>query len=355
MSDKFFKKTGKTIFLLIVANIFALYLISSVPILFETISADEPEFWMISPPVSKNAVINNPDNQSMIKTRVHYNFYTMQKRDDSNISKLSEDLRGINYCLWGSLIFSIVAFIGLILYSTQKYQKKALIIMSVGILVILFTILNLYLQWSFINNINYFDNVDFSAIWKQGSNLNYIYLIFFVGIISFFGSLSYFGRVGYRFLNQRREIKKKGAYEQLVNKNDEVVSESRVDDKDAKPFFDDSDDKKSDVVHSSDVNKKVDLGEEEITDESEYKKNVQRESFFDEDEKREKKMEPQNTEEKNVKSDDFESELEDKENVSYKEVKIRCPKCKHVFKVKKNVGGVTKMYCPQCGQKGVLK
>jgi hypothetical protein len=355
MIDKFFKKTGKTIFLLMVANIFALFLISSVPIFYETISADDPDFWMISPPVAKNAVINNPDNQSMIKIRVHYNFYTMQKRDDSNISKLSEDLRGINYCLWCGLIFSVVAFVGLILYSTQKYQKKALILMSIGFIVIVFASLNLFLEWSFINTVNSYDDISFSAIWEQGLNLNYFYLIFFVGMISFFGSLSYFGRVGYRFLNQRRETKKKEAYEQLVNKKDEIPSKSRVDEKAGRPFFGDSSQKKSDVVPVSNISKKMELEKNSGTDVSLDEKKVERESFFDEREKKDENIKPQRTEEKTVESDVFESKSAEEENVSYKEVKIRCPKCKHVFKVKKKIDGVTKMYCPQCGQKGVLK
>jgi ribosomal protein S27E len=47
---------------------------------------------------------------------------------------------------------------------------------------------------------------------------------------------------------------------------------------------------------------------------------------------------------------------QDKEkNVIAKKFNVRCPGCKHVFIVEKNIEGVTNIKCPKCGKKGVIK
>lgn len=380
MTDKFFKKTGKIIFLLLVSHIFILYFFSTTPILYETISADNPEFWIISPRASKSAVksavINNYSNQSLIKTRVHYNYHTMQKRDNSVINNIYLELQTIKYTIWGGLIFVIISFIGLTLHSTEKYQKKSIILMYISFVIIIFSGFSFYKQWFFIKTVEVTSNVDLSTIWDSIFNIYYFQIILFTGFISVLGSVIYIGRISFRVINQSRDIRKKEALDKIVLGSSNVEKKPYLEDvKYEKPFFEPEKKEKikepfhqktsfgsnnyNNNIEEIDFEKKIHSSNDLGLDEK--KELDSKEDFFNENNKKEEQKKVDGDDSKNIenstneKTDIFSSENQIDQADSFKEVKIRCPKCKHVFKIKKKINGVTNMYCPQCGQKGVLR
>lgn len=369
MDKKTFKKTSKIIFLIIVAQIVLVFAISLMPFFYETISADNPEFWLVSPPISKAEALNNPSNQSLIKTRIHYNFFTMQKRDDENIQKISGDLKEISYLIWGSLILGTISFIGFILFSTEKFPERSFLIMSIGSGIIFLSVFSLYKQFMFIDTVNSIKSVDLSAIWKPNSNLYYIYILFLASIVTVFGSVVYTGRIGMIFYNRRKEFKKNQALKRMLSKDESPDEGStRIKREEGKPFFGDSKvdeknlekNKVDEIIEENDIVLDKDSeyhGEKNLEKKTDNAEIDERESFFGENGDNVQVGQKDVFDESKSKesNDAFDSEYSEEKAVSYKEVRVRCPKCKHVFKIKKKIGEPTHMFCPQCGQKGVLK
>ena len=167
MNLPFVKRGRKITGLIVVSSIIGLSLISLLP-------------WI--------TVTETPSTDETIT--VYHNFATMEKSDNEQIKNIVKDLGLISNCFWLVIIFGLLSFVGMIIYTSGKYSSLAQIIMLIGCATILFSILVVFVNWNLISNIENMEAISTPLIFKSVP-IMYAHLPLIMGIISLMGAILY--------------------------------------------------------------------------------------------------------------------------------------------------------------------
>lgn len=167
MNLPFVKRGRKITCLIVVSSIIGLSLMSLLP-------------WI--------SVTETPSADETIT--VYHNFATMEKSDDEQIKDIVKDLGLISNCFWLVIIFGLLSFVGIIIYTSKKYSSLAQIIMLIGCATIIFSVLAVFVNWNLINNIENMEAISTPLIFKFGP-IMYAHLPLIMGVISLIGAILY--------------------------------------------------------------------------------------------------------------------------------------------------------------------
>ena len=336
-----------------------------------------------------------------------YNLALMEK-NNGQIGSLSKNLQRITIFFWAVAILSILSFIGIIIHLSKKFLTLGKIFLLIGCGTAIFSILSVIYLLMFIKDVNGLGSISLATMGPLP--VKYIYIPLLTGIISLgcsgvysvfivISAVKYFKTADLRKKpkEKSKKISKKGENKEekkaFVAKTASIKSSKKQDeiedwlkneidqvketkDEIVKPVEEpEKEEVPLDVEPSTEVTvEEPDKEQEHIEIEKEEGKNPFNTPFS--------KKEPLITdEEKPVGSSDekstmspFESALSSAiekrqktknktegkvqetskpEKVQTKELTVRCPQCKNIFKVKKE--GKTTIKCPHCGKEGVAK
>ena len=308
-----------------------------------------------------------------------YNLARMEKLGNSQIIlDLTGDLELIMIFLWIVTIFSIVSFIGIILYVSEKYSFLAKLLMLLGCSNMIFNVIAIFLLRNWTINIENISGFSLSLI--ASTPIAYINLSMLIIIISFIISIFYTCFVAYFFIKRipvllkqkkksEEQIDKKPTTDELYKREKHRITRDtetlekptpskqikRFEKPSASAFI--SEDKKETVEEPEKISTpkppfKIDKpsSEEETTetpqsetlDQSETGEMPTSSAFEDALSSAIKKRQP-----------DIPKKEEDKQPEKEK-ITVKCPECENVFTVEKT-GDVLKIKCPRCGKEGVTK
>lgn len=122
-------------------------------------------------------ILKNPDNL------VYYNIESMQYSPNIDIQNLYKDVNLINYLIGITIIFTFIAFFGVIINISKIYKKISYLFLSVGCLSIIFSTISSYLYISFILKVSNYTNILLAYIIVEPIKYSYIILIMLMVII----------------------------------------------------------------------------------------------------------------------------------------------------------------------------
>lgn len=358
MNSVFVKRSRKIACLIVVSSIIGLSLMSLLP-------------WI--------SVTETPSAGETVT--VCHNIATMEKSNDEQIKDLVKDLRLISNCFWLVIIFGLLSFAGMIIYTSKKHSSLAQIIMLIGCATIIFGVLAVFVNWNLINNIENMEAISATFISKSGP-IMYAHLPLIMGVISLIGAILYTVVVTSFSINHlispkkekksgKKQYDQKTKPEQFSKKEEEIIIE------------------KTPIEEKQDLLEQIQTIEKPVEPE---KKSLEKTSVQEDHPEQEQSSEPEKpileeqpskpeTSSEIVQKQSQESEQPstsllfekalssaiekrqmktDKEKVDKnlqlvkKKINVQCPQCKHMFTVEKEED-ITKIECPKCGKKGIIK
>lgn len=370
MNLPFVKRGRKITCLIVVSSIIGLSLISLLP-------------WI--------SVTETPSADETIT--VYHNFATMEKSDDEQIKDIVKDLGLISNCFWLVIIFDLLSFVGIIIYTSKKYSSLAQIIMLIGCATIIFSVLAVFINWNLINNIENMEAISTPFIFKFGP-IMYAHLPLIMGVISLIGAILYTVVVtsfSIKHLISSKKEKKSGKKqydqktrpEQFSKEEEIVIKKTPIEEKQElleqiqtieKPV------EPEEKLLSEKTSVQEDHPEKEQLSEPE-KPVIPKQSFAPEKPTLEKQPSKPETSSEIVQKRSQESEQPptsllfekalssaiekrqmgtDKEKLDKnlqlvkKKINVQCSQCEHKFTVEKEED-TTRIECPKCGKKGIVK
>ena len=328
--------------------------------------------------------------------------------DNEQIKSLAEDLTLINTCFWLTIIFSLLAFVRIIIHVSGKNPTLAQIIMLIGCGTLIFSILIVYLHWTLITKIENIGSISALLI-SSYAPIKYAHLPMIIGILSSIASLYYtvtvasFSVKNFMSTRKKKPAKKqpeqKTIEEQISEKKEEIATKEWAKEKKQKlpkeaesakkiapfekglfpkePSIEEllSESEQEDPPESKELESQEqpssDTEENYGSEEPHEKPNTEEEKPSEQETPSKTLQEqPSDSEEPPVQSPLFEQALssaiekrhtetdEDDANKNQqfekKRVVVRCPECEKVFAVEKGED-ITKIECPRCGKKGIAK
>jgi len=326
---------------------------------------------------------------------IYYNIESIKNSDDKEIKTLFETLNLIVISNWVLIIFTLLSFIGTILIISNKYSNIAKIIMLMVCANIIFSALSVVLSWNLIKSTGEINNAHFPFI-LSGIAINYQYIPFISFAFSLFGSILYLIIVSNFYFKYFMGFKKQKKIEKKPSKEKKAPSESLK--QEVKVFVNKSiPQKTTSVPQQPSVSKKEEsfegyiqedhadseqypvperrlqtrkdlIPDEEPVDvkgpyEKPFEKDIEPDKPKQEEYPEKKEQEIPSPFEKALSSAVEKRQLSEnkveelpKQSPLKKRLSIRCPECKNIFTVEKEEGVLeTKIECPKCGRKGVIK
>ncbi len=313
-------------------------------------------------------------------------------KNNNNI--LFDSLNMIVICNWMLILFSILSLIGLMLIVSNKYSNVAKIIMLIICVNIIFSALSVLLSWVLIKNTGDINGARAPLI-LNGVLINYQYFPFISSAISLAGSILYLIIVPNFYFKYFMGLKKqkKFAEKQSMGKITQIQSsgEGKVVVKKPsskkiapiakQPFESTGEDSFEGYIQEDHADseqypapelrlktKKESLPEKEEpvdvkgpyerTFEQEPESDISKQDYSEKKEQQTSSLFEQALssaiEKRQFGTNKAEEPL--KQSPLKKKLTIRCPECKNIFTAEKEEGVFeTKIECPKCGRKGVIK
>jgi len=325
---------------------------------------------------------------------LYYNIEAVKNSNNPDIQALSNTLDLIVICNWILILFSILSFIGLILIVSKKYLSISKVIMLIICANIIFSALTVSLSLILIKDTGNIDNARTPFILSD-IIINYQYFPSISSAVSFLGSILYlisvprfyfkdFLTLKKRKKNEEKQFQKKKTSTKS-NKDTKIVVEKSTSQKIAPVIKSPSEptEKESYEGYIQEDHADSELypaperrlqtkkesppeKEESIDVKGPYEKTFQQESETDvpkEEYPEKKEQQIPSPFEKALSSAVEKRHLGTNKNGETREqptlkkkLAIRCPECKNIFTVEKEEGVFeTKIECPKCGRKGVIK
>jgi hypothetical protein len=124
-----------------------------------------------------NVILKNPDNL------VYFNIESMQYSQNIDIQNLYNDINVINNLIWITIIFTFIAFFGVIINISKIYKKISYLFLSVGCLSIIFSTIIIYLYISFILKVSTYNNIILAYIIIEPIRYSYVIVIILMVIV----------------------------------------------------------------------------------------------------------------------------------------------------------------------------
>jgi len=353
--------------LILVSSIFSLTLISVLPIFSEDINGE----------------------------LFYYDLEGIKNSVDIDIQVLYDSLNLMVICNWILILFSILAFIGLMLIISNKYLNIAKIIMLIVCANIIFSALSVLLSWMLIKNTGNINDARMPFIISSIA-VNYQYFPLISSSISLVGSVLYLIFVPnfyfkcFMGLRKQKKIEEKAekknistkSYkkEEKVNVKQSVSQKftpiteqsvgSNVKDSYEGYIQEDHADSEQYPAPERRVQMKTEsMPEKEPVDAKEPYETNPFQQDIESDIPKEKHSERKEQQSSPIFEQALSSAIEKKRQFGTnkvdeppkqpplkKRLTIRCPECKNIFTVEKEEGVLeTKIECPKCGRKGVIK
>ena len=333
-------------------------------------------------------ILKNPDNI------VYFNIESMQYSQNIDIQNLYNDINLINNLIWITIIFTFIAFFGVIINISKIYKKISYLFLSVGCLSIIFSTISSYLYISFILKISNFTDILLAYIIVEP--LKYSYIILIMLMVIFLISISYIimtipvlFRAFKDAKSNKQELTKEKPVTKFISKNyDQKISFYNRKQENGEGF---NYEKKKEFTESELANQinrietKENLDTNYINKEPMDEKitNNEKKSPFLEDYKEGKTKKKDETNEVKI-SESFEKALssaidkkkkeelkqsivkkpaepekkdiaESIKNKDNKKYVVKCPECSFIFIKEKNEENITKIKCPRCSKEGTIK
>jgi len=338
--------------------------------------------------------------QDFVKKDLYYNYEMMKNTDNYEIFKITEKLDLIYLSIWLILIFSLISFLGSIIYASGKLSILGLIFVLCGCFVIILSILAIYNQIQIVNSLKQSNILSPASIF---SSFYFIYITLIPNIIILILSIFYvwtatlaFFKFIKDYLKSDRENKKikkqkkekKSYFENMPDKKT-VENKSKIKEKSIEMEAwlkgqveneESKDEKKKEINEKEEEIEPINetIKDEEKNEEINDTKKIEKKSPFannikeKEQTKKDIEVKKEDTksfekalssaiqkrkpgvEEKQDIKEKITKEKNEKENVEDKKINVRCPKCKTVFSITKE-GTFTKIKCPSCGKEGVIR
>ena len=338
-----------------------------------------------------------------------YNIATMEKSSDEQIKNITKDIKLISSFFWLVLLFSILSFIGIIIHVSGKHSSLAQLIMTIGCATTIFSILVVFLLWSWIKNIETIDAVSTTLIFRLNYlSLGYAHLPLTMGVISLIGSVSYTGVVTFypiksiiSSIKQKKPAKKqhdqKSMPKQFSKKEEQIIiKKTSAEEEQKSPKWTRTFEKPT--ILEKILLEETSVHEDHSEPEPEQKRPIKfekpvsskklfppekifnsgeetHEKLISEDkpskpEAPSKTLQEQSSESKEpaktsplfeqalssaIEKRQSGTKIEEIERQPVKKkISVRCPQCKNIFTVEKDED-VTRIECPKCGKKGIAK
>ncbi len=251
--------------------------------------------------------------------------------------------------MWVTIIFCLVAFVGSAILSSEQHTSLGQFIMMVGCATLIFSIIVVVLEWNIFIQIESAPSLSLSALVAQ-LPLKYIHIFVIIGILSLIGSVFY----TISFINYwlRRLT---GSLKQLQKTTTPKVKPKR----EKKLFRGKKKTKEAEAPTPTIPYSGTPVGQVNIKTHEKPPKDaptVDKESEAP-PKKHDEAKPPAPTEEPLPPKREPALSPFDKKKVEEpvkKTVTVRCPQCSQVFSVEREEGP-TKIQCPHCGKKGVVK
>ena len=157
-------------------------------------------------------------SQNITKTTYH-NIASMENSNVSQIKSLAEDIRLINICFWMLIVFGLLSFVGMILLASGKQSHLAQIIVFIGCANVIFSILAIYLISNLMQNIEGMVTISLASILGLSFiPINYAHLILITGFTALIGSVSYAGLTVFFSIKKYKSRKKQQCEQKTIPK-----------------------------------------------------------------------------------------------------------------------------------------
>ena len=323
-------------------------------------------------------ILKNPD------TLVYYNIESMHYSQNIDIQNLYNNINLINNLIWIIIIFTFIAFLGVIINISNIYKKISYLFLSVGCLSIIFITISSYLYINFILNVSNSNDILLAYIIVEPLRYSYIILlilliIFLISILYIIMIIPILVRAFKDVKSDKQELAKEKPITKFFSKNyDQKIS-----------FYN----RKQENVEGFNYEKKKEYTESELVDQInriETKENldtnyINKESMAEEITNNEKKspfledFKEGKTKKKDVNNEVKISEIFEKalssaiDKKKKEELKqciikkptgpekdekkyvVKCPECSFFFIKEKNKESITIIKCPRCGKEGTIK
>ena len=146
--------------------------------------------------------------EGVTKTTYH-DIASMENNDDNQIQSLAGDVRLLNICFWMLIVFGLLSFVGMILLASGKQSHLAQIIVFIGCANVIFSILVVHLVLNLLQNIEGMATISLAPILGLSFiPIDYAHLILITGFTALIGSVSYAGLTVFFSIKRYKEQKK---------------------------------------------------------------------------------------------------------------------------------------------------
>jgi len=363
MNFDFAKRARKLSSLAVVSSIIGLTLVSLLPWVSETTTNSEGK-----------------------TITIYYNIATMETSNNEQINGLAGDTRLIIDFFWLIIIFGLLSFVGTIIYVSDKHPRLAQVSLLLGCLTIIFSILVVFVNWSWIQKIGTMETISASPLFGVSNiPIKYAHLPLAMGVISLIGSGLYTWLILSSsikpFIGSKKQKEpveklrvqepktrqpiqklpvgeKQDSYRRIQTRSFEFEKESPIE----KPYAEEEYSKPEQKQHLEPrkpiptkqpfpLKKSLDIEEtygnssaaEELSsrqDEPPSTSPLFEKALYSAIEKKQMEINKEKTDKK--------------QQPAKKKISVRCPQCKYILSVEKGEG-ITKIKCPKCGKEGVIK
>lgn len=334
-------------------------------------------------------ILKNPDNL------VYFNIESMQYSQNIDIQNLYNDINLINNLIWITIIFTFIAFFGVIINISKIYKKISYLFLSVGCLSIIFSTILIYLYINFILKVNNFNNIILAYIIIEPIRYSYIIVILLMVIVlisisyiimtipilfrafkdvksnkqeltkekpvtNFFPKnydqkISFYNRKQENGEDFNYENKKEFTESELANEINRIETKENLDtihiNKEPMDEKITTDEKKSpfleNYIREKPKQKKDETNEVKISELFEKALSLAIDKKKKEELKQRIVKKPVEPEKKDIRES-----IKNKENKKYP---VKCPECSFIFIKENNEESITKIKCPRCGKEGTIK
>jgi hypothetical protein len=329
---------------------------------------------------------NNPENS------VYYNLQNMEYSNNENILKVSEHLELINVLLWAIIVISILSFFGRMLKLSKKLKLLGDLFLVCGCSITFLSILSFYYYHALLNIVAANENLSIAYLSDKVQYFSYPYIILLFLVLLMVSCFYYFFVVLIFFTKKIKNKKEKSVDKEKpseesqwakkresteewkpdeIEKIDDLKEDAKKDEKPEfitsreekreKPVLELKFDEEAKASPFSDETEaelsKPDIEDDALEEDPKFSETfekalysaIEKHSPLSKDQKKTKGKKTKGK--KDVKN----KKEEKKSDVASSEFNVKCPQCTHVFKAQKNVEGITKIKCPECGKEGVIK
>jgi hypothetical protein len=342
--------------IIITASITGVIFFSLTPLIYENITPDSPHFILSVTPYYLQSVLDDLENASLVYYHNHIGMGYSYNKDIIDLTNISSQ---IIICFWLIIILGIIAFIGIMLYTTDKLLKLPKKLIIIGGSTIFFGIIILYFYWNFLSAVNGINDVSLASMVNVNFPIKYIYLPLIMSFISLIGSVLYTKNI-FDMMKIDKEVIKDDRESKIISKHPRTIKADSSTLKSAgfekQSGFSENKDYKFKLNRPVEIQSEI-LQQESKSSHTEYKDDsIRIDPFANKEPKvRENNEKSFSIEDRMAKSNQEKVITSNiKKDLNKKKFRIRCPKCNSEFIIEKDIGEI-QIVCPYCGKEGILK